>query len=982
MTIKVSLALLLLAAASLLFWSPRHNLVRAQQQGHEQELFERIFGKEIVTFDRGAVARIKTMKPGERLKLDTDGDGKVDTVYFIDDDPKTQPEFRPIVVKAIDQDGDMDRDGDADRDSDLYVADWHGNGTVDAVVEYTDTDHDNGVDEMAIYTYSARNPKLGTDAIQVWWSRDVAHTHQLWDTINYRYQQPECQFRTAFGGDEVFSSYTFDSAKGVWVPGWENPFAFYDEDGDDLAEVAIRFSGSGNRMESMRYSFDADNDTARDNPHDYDFSFSCLSSREAKSGATIPVPPALMERIKLRGGPVEPFLAWQNARKFGESAPWQRVMFTWVENDNNVDSRPNGDPHERWEGVITKGAAQFPQVGGPPVSPFNSRYELDLDNSGKMKLYYSPVDRRFHLLGANSGWLKADYNYDGKVDMEFRYKDASHDGIIDTWEVDIDGDGKADRSFHVEHPPWQIVPLTYKSMTTRYNSALDDALAQNQALIDAMKGVLASAGGDFRQDDVESYFTNDLSNYRKDGGVGEKIRNSREGTRYYQDLIRERYFFRLTKLLTSQPSLLHRVETPYNSGDFFGTAKLLRKHFPASIQDRFGWYGDFTSRFAVDVTNPDSTWRLNEPVVLDIAAIRRNLPDFNPRKFALTDSPRRICNREIASQADDMDGDGKADQVIFLANLRPRETAHYWLYYSPTGERHNNYAPNTAATETWPDASDGLGWESNKVAYGFSGGRMEFLGKNKNALVLKSLVPSENYDFEHEWGMNVLSSGETSGIGGLTIWEDGKALPAFEGAGTKVTTIKRRIVATGPVRATVAVTLTGIGTGQDRYEVQERFSIYANGRYSENHVRIVSTNTSRAIRFGPSFIKMQNDHSFFDAAKGYFGSWGRQNNTVQEIGQGAILPIDMASLHSENNERHIVLQTMSNQELTYYTLGDWRRGRMFPVAPVVTNWEKEVKALAARLHNPVHVTTGKCEKPSASPSVSGRPARSWRASLN
>ena len=89
---------------------------------------------------------------------------------------------------------------DGDLDSDLYVADWHADGTVNAVVEYKDTNHDNGVDEIGIYTYSAKNAKLGTDAIQVWWSRDVSGAHQLWDTINYRYQQPECQFRTAFGG--------------------------------------------------------------------------------------------------------------------------------------------------------------------------------------------------------------------------------------------------------------------------------------------------------------------------------------------------------------------------------------------------------------------------------------------------------------------------------------------------------------------------------------------------------------------------------------------------------------------------------------------------------------------------------------------------------------------------------------------------------------------------------------------------------------
>jgi hypothetical protein len=107
---------------------------------------------------------------------------------------------------------------------------------------------------------------------------------------------------------------------------------------------------------------------------------------------------------------------------------------------------------------------------------------------------------------------------------------------------------------------------------------------------------------------------------------------------------------------------------------------------------------------------------------------------------------------------------------------------------------------------------------------------------------------------------------------------------------------------------------------------------------------------------------MPNDRSFFNARMGYFGSWGRQNHIVQEIGQGAVFPMDMASLRSTGNERHVVLKTVSNKELTYYIVGDWRRGRTFPVAPIVTDWENEMKALATRLHTPVRVIIGKREK--------------------
>jgi hypothetical protein len=79
--------------------------------------------------------------------------------------------------------------------------------------------------------------------------------------------------------------------------------------------------------------------------------------------------------------------------------------------------------------------------------------------------------------------------------------------------------------------------------------------------------------------------------------------------------------------------------------------------------------------------------------------------------------------------------------------------------------------------------------------------------------------------------------------------------------------------------------------------------------------------------------------------------------------------MNRASLRTTDNERHVVLQADSNGELTYYIVGDWRRGRTFPVAPTVTDWENEMKALATRLHNPVRVIIGKREN-RASPSSS------------
>jgi hypothetical protein len=58
------------------------------------------------------------------------------------------------------------------------------------------------------------------------------------------------------------------------------------------------------------------------------------------------------------------------------------------------------------------------------------------------------------------------------------------------------------------------------------------------------------------------------------------------------------------------------------------------------------------------------------------------------------------------------------------------------------------------------------------------------------------------------------------------------------------------------------------------------------------------------------------------------------------------------------NQRQLLLNLSSDSSLAYYTVGDWRRARIFPVAPTVENWQNEIRALARRLHTPVETEIG------------------------
>src|SRR5262249_11957432 len=158
------------------------------------QLFARVFGERDVTFDAAAVTEVLSLPAGQKVYRDTDADGRIDTAYFIDGDPKHSAAFRPMLVKVIDRGDDPAQPG---MHVDRYVADWNADGTVDAIVDYIDTDGDGLLDEMAIYDVVGG---AGAKAIRVWWSRDIGHSHRLWYTVNYHYEQASCQWKCHFNG--------------------------------------------------------------------------------------------------------------------------------------------------------------------------------------------------------------------------------------------------------------------------------------------------------------------------------------------------------------------------------------------------------------------------------------------------------------------------------------------------------------------------------------------------------------------------------------------------------------------------------------------------------------------------------------------------------------------------------------------------------------------------------------------------------------
>src|SRR5260221_11524830 len=128
----------------------------------------------------------------------------------------------------------------------------------------------------------------------------------------------------------------------------------------------------------------------------------------------------------------------------------------------------------------------------------------------------------------------------------------------------------------------------------------------------------------------------------------------------------------------------------------------------------------------VAISNPGSLPRKAADIVISITQIRKVAPDFTPGSMIVTASDASTLEQdasalqteELPSQVDDLDGDGKGDELAFQIDLAPHQTRIVTVSYG-NQERiwrlRGDYQQRTAAL--FSRKIEGLGWECEPVAF-------------------------------------------------------------------------------------------------------------------------------------------------------------------------------------------------------------------------------------------------------------------------
>lgn len=376
------------------------------------------------------------------------------------------------------------------------------------------------------------------------------------------------------------------------------------------------------------------------------------------------------------------------------------------------------------------------------------------------------------------------------------------------------------------------------------------------------------------------------------------------------------------------------------------------------------------------VTNPSPEGRAGEVVVIPWSDVTGCIPDAGKEGFTLTDERGRV----VATQVDDLDGDGVPDEVVFLADMGSGERRTYMLGAGGTTVGPRSVAGPRTDAGNWKRVNgllqpvddddcagaardrrtyrfDGVGWESDAAAYRlYLDGRnaVDIQGKRIPGLYWNWIGSSGvDYQLDAEWGMDVLHVGPALGVGGIGFW--------VADAVVKPLALDRqrcRVMARGPVRAVVRVEYCGWQMGNGTVDVTSLFFIGAGDRVTEHRVLLESGASPRTLATG--IVKHDSTDVQWDPAAAWLSTAGLQSRAGDSLMLALTVPRTAMVRTAEDSVNHLLLLRLERGKplrmlISSYWQGE--TGRMW-TRPEVRRF---LDATALRLNEPVTVEVRELE---------------------
>ncbi|MDP8982968.1 MAG: glycoside hydrolase family 88 protein [Acidobacteriota bacterium] len=343
------------------------------------------------------------------------------------------------------------------------------------------------------------------------------------------------------------------------------------------------------------------------------------------------------------------------------------------------------------------------------------------------------------------------------------------------------------------------------------------------------------------------------------------------------------------------------------------------------------------------ITNPSSESRLAEDITVSVPELVRIAPDFKAGAVVVTTSDavtleqdaRTLQTRELASQADDLGGDGKYDEIAFQIDLKPRQTRIVTLAYgdaATVARLRGAYPRRTDAR--FASRYEGPGWESEFTAwriYFDKRNAIDLFGKRRPGLYLEMFgSPEYVYHLESPLGRDIYDIGSAIGAGSVAAMADGKIIRVSD-----VGERSWRIVCVGPVRSIVEITYKGWKTGAGSVDLVSRFTQWAGEHGFEHRITVANAAGLTLVTGLPrkEGVAVMNAAGA-DASMRVLATWGHQvvmpgakamhtDEPDQDLGVALFVPAAAALDAGAEPANHLVGIALKNGSAHWYVAAIW-----------------------------------------------------------
>ncbi len=316
------------------------------------------------------------------------------------------------------------------------------------------------------------------------------------------------------------------------------------------------------------------------------------------------------------------------------------------------------------------------------------------------------------------------------------------------------------------------------------------------------------------------------------------------------------------------------------------------------------------------LVNPLDSERIDETLILSRADVEKIVGTIGEGLAPVLKKNRVL----VPSQADDMDGDGKWDELAFTLDFQASEKIELACELVPENEypafekrtnvrlglpdgngkwKEADHAVAPVGLAGFPTISQGEGvaWENDKFGfrvYFDCRNAKDLFGKLKPGLIIDKVHTPEmgSYHELADWGMDVLHCGSSLGAGGLAMLENDSL---YRLGSTEVYEYQK--ITEGPVRSVFDLKYKGWDVAGQKLEAVEHISIFPGKYWFQSDITVSGVEGEKQLVTGIVTSKLKNEPYQFDANAAYkaIATLDIQSMNNDELGMAVMLKKDEAT---------------------------------------------------------------------------------------